>query len=98
MAAEAVVDLLKAHLRQLRLPTMSRDFEWLARDAAATSQSFIQFLLGLVQAELATRDANAIAARTRNPEFPVFKDFDTYDFSIMPQFSKPKILEPARCE
>jgi hypothetical protein len=52
MAADAVVDLLKTHFRQLRLPTMGREFERLARDAAATNQNFIQFLLGLTQAEL----------------------------------------------
>jgi DNA replication protein DnaC len=98
MAADAVVDLLKVHFRQLRLPTMGREFERLARDAAATNQNFLQFLLGLTENELATRDANAIAARIRNAEFPVLKDFDTYDFSIMPQLSKPKILELARCE
>ena len=98
MAADAVVDLLKTHFRQLRLPTMGREFERLARDAAATNQSLIQFLLGLTEAELATRDANAIATRIKNAEFPVLKDFDTYDFSIMPQLSKPKILELARCE
>jgi DNA replication protein DnaC len=98
MPTDAVVDLLKTQFRQLRLPTMGREFERLARDAAATNQSFIQFLLGLTQAELATRDANAIAARIKNAEFPILKDFDTYDFSIMPQLSKPKILELARCE
>ncbi len=98
MAVDGVIDLLKSHFRQLRLPTMSREFERLARDAAAANQSFIQYLLGLTQAELATRDANAIAARIKNAEFPVLKDFDTYDFSIMPQLSKPKILELARCE
>jgi DNA replication protein DnaC len=98
MAADAVVDLLKAHFRQLRLPTMGCEFERLARDAAATNQNFVQFLLGLTEAELATRDANAIATRIKNAEFPVLKDFDTYDFSIMPQLSKPKILELARCE
>jgi DNA replication protein DnaC len=98
MGADAMADLLKAHFRQLRLPTMGREFERLVRDAAATNQSFIQFLLALTQAELATRDANAIAARIKNAEFPVLKDFDTYDFSVMPQLSKPKILELARCE
>ena len=56
------------------------------------------FCLGLTEAELATRDANAIATRIKNAGFPVLKDFDTYDFSIMPQLSKPKILELARCE
>jgi DNA replication protein DnaC len=98
MPADALVDLLKAHFRQLRLPTMGREFERLARDAAAANQNFIQFLLGLTEAELATRDANAIVTRIKNAEFPVIKDFDTYDFSIMPQLSKPKILELARCE
>jgi DNA replication protein DnaC len=98
MAVDGVIDLLKTHFRQLRLPTMGREFERLARDAAAANQSFIQYLLGLTQAELATRDANAIAARIKNAEFPVLKDFDTYDFSILPQLSKQKILELARCE
>jgi len=96
--ADAVIDLLKAHFRQLRLPTMGREFERLARDAAATNQNFFQFLLGLTETELGARAANAIATRIRNAEFPVLKDFDTYDFSVMPQLSKPKILELARCE
>ena len=42
-----MADLLKAHFRQLRLPTMGREFEKLARDAAATNQNYAQFLLGL---------------------------------------------------
>ena len=28
----------------------------------------------------------------------MLKDFDTYDFSVMPGLSKPKVLELARCE
>ena len=36
--ADATTDLLKTHLRQLRLPTMGREFEKLARDAVATNQ------------------------------------------------------------
>ena len=95
---DAVIDLLKTHFRQLRLPTMGREFEKLARDAAATNQNFFQFLLRLTETELATRAANAVATRIKNAEFPVLKDFDTYDFSVMPQLSKPKILELARCE
>ena len=96
--ADATIDLLKTHLRQLRLPTMGREFEKLARDAAASNQTFIQFLLRLTEIELATRSANAIASRIKAAEFPVLKDFDTYDFSVMPHLSKPKILELARCE
>ena len=96
--ADATIELLKAQLRQLRLPTMGREFEKLARDAAASNQTFTQFLLRLTELELATRAANAIAARIKDAGFPVEKDFDTYDFTVMPQLSKPKILELARCE
>jgi len=91
--ADVTIELLKAHLRQLRLPTMSREFETLTRDAAATNQSFAQLLLRLTEAELSSRAANAVNTRIKNAGFPVEKDFDTYDFSVMPNLSKPKILE-----
>src|SRR5512135_2281730 len=94
--ADVTTELLKAHFRQLRLPTMGREFETLARDAAASNQTFAQLLLRLTELELASRAANAVATRIKNAEFPVDKDFDTYDFSAMPNLSKPKEL--ARCE
>ena len=95
---DVTIDLLKTQLRQLRLPTMGREFDKLARDAAATNQTFTQFLLRLTEIELAARSANAIATRIKNAELPVLKDFDTFDFTILPQLSKPKVLELARCE
>jgi DNA replication protein DnaC len=98
MMADVTTELLKAQFRQLRLPTMGREFEKLARDAASTNQTFEQFLLRLTEIELSARAANAVASRIKNAEFPVEKDFDTYDFSVMPNLSKPKVLELARCE
>ena len=96
--ADVAHELLKTQLRQLRLPTMGREFEKLARDAAATHQNYAQFLLGLTELELAARATNAVAKRIKDAGFPVEKDFDTYDFTAMPNLSKPKILELARCE
>ena len=96
--ADATNELLKTQLRQLRLPTMGREFEKMARDAASTNQNYAQFLLGLTELELATRATNAVATRIKDAGFPVEKDFDTYDFTAMPNLSKPKILELARCE
>src|SRR3954451_12667221 len=51
--ADVVIELLKTHFRQLRLPTMGQEFEKLVRDAAAGNQTFVQFLLGLTELELA---------------------------------------------
>ena len=96
--ANVTTELLKTQFRQLRLPTMGQEFERLARDAASTNQTFEQFLLRLTEIELSARAPNAVTTRIKNAEFPVEKDFDTYDFSVMPNLSKPKVLELARCE
>ena len=69
--ADATIELLKTQLRQLRLPTMGREFEKLARDAAAANQTFAQFLLRLTELELATRAINAVATRIKDAGFPV---------------------------
>src|SRR5437763_1086704 len=88
--ADVMVELLKTHFRQLRLPTMGQEFEKLARDAASGNQTFVQFLLSLTELELATRAADAVGTRIKDADFPVEKDFDTFDFTALPSLSKPK--------
>lgn len=90
--------LLKANLKQLRLPTISAEFEKLAREAAAAEEDPEQYLLRLTELEVAARAANAIKARIHAAGFPVHKDFDTYDFSMVPGLNKQKVLELARGE
>jgi DNA replication protein DnaC len=90
--------LLRSNLKQLRLPTILAEFEKLAREAAAGNHSFEQYLLRLTEQEVAARSANAITARIRSADFPVHKDFDTFDFSTVPALNKPKVLELARGE
>src|SRR5579862_6542523 len=90
--------LLRANLKSLRLPTMLGEHDKLARDAAASNQTFEDYLLRLTELELAARSANALAARIKNAGFPVLKELDSYDFSALPTLNKPKILELARCE
>ncbi|HZY88089.1 MAG TPA: IS21-like element helper ATPase IstB [Gemmataceae bacterium] len=88
--------LLKANLKQLKLPTMLAECEKLAREAVANSQPYEDYLLRLTEQEVAARSANALAARIRAAAFPVHKDFDTYDFSALPGLPKQKVLELAR--
>lgn len=90
--------LLKANLKQLRLPTIGAEFEKLAREAVASNQTFEQYLLQLTELELATRQANALAARIRQASFPVEKDLETFDFSAPSTVNKQKVLELSRCE
>ncbi len=95
---DAVRELLKAHLKQLRLPAMVQELEALSREAAATDQDYEHLLLRLTEVELAARASNALQSRIKLADFPVSKDFDTYDFTAMPSLSKPRLLELARCE
>jgi DNA replication protein DnaC len=88
--------LVKANLKQLRLPTMNAEFEKLAREAASANETYEQYLLRLTELEVTARSANVLQARIKQANFPIDKDFDTYDFSAMPSLSKPKILELAR--
>ena len=90
--------LLRANLKQLKLPTMLAECEKLAREAAANNQPYEDYLLRLTEQEVAARGANALAARIRAAAFPVHKDFDTYDFSALPGLPKQKVLELARGE
>jgi DNA replication protein DnaC len=90
--------LLRANLKQLKLPSISAEFEKLAREAAAANEGYEQYLLRLTELEVAARASNAVQARIRAAGFPVAKDFDTFDFSAVPSLSKPKVLELARGE
>lgn len=90
--------LLKANLKQLRLPTVAAEFEKLAREAAEADEGYEQYLLRLTELEVATRSTNALRARIKAAGFPVHKDFDTYDFTAIPSLNKQKVLELARGE
>src|SRR5437588_8838436 len=88
--------LLRANLKQLRLPAMHAEFDKLAREAATANEGYEQYLLRLTELEVAARAGNAVQARIRAAGFPVQKDFDTFDFTAVPHLSKPKVLELAR--
>ena len=90
--------LLKANLKQLRLPTIGAEFEKLAREATASNQTFEQYLLRLTELEVATRQSNAMTARIRQADFPVEKDLENFDFSVPSAVNKQKVLELTRCD
>jgi DNA replication protein DnaC len=77
---------------------MLAEWEKLAREAAEHNEDYAAYLLRLTELELASRAANAVAARIRAAGFPVLKDFDTFDFTATPSLAKHKVLELTRGE
>jgi len=75
---------------------MLAEYAKLSREAADADEGYDQYLLRLTELEVATRSANALAARIRAASFPALKDLETYDFSVTPGLSKQKVLELSR--
>lgn len=90
--------LLKTNLKQLRLPTMKAEYDKLAKEASYQNATYQQYLLRLTELEVAARATNALANRIKQAAFPAHKDFDSYDFSVMPSLPKQKVLELSRGE
>jgi DNA replication protein DnaC len=90
--------LLAHHLRQLKLPTILREYEKVAAEAAREGQDHVRYLLRLVELELIDRERRMVERRIRAARFPAVKGFDTFDFSAIPSLNKPLVLELARCE
>ncbi len=90
--------LLEHHLKTLRLPTILREYDRVARQCAAEKADFPRYRLRLTELELLDRDRRAIERRIRQARFPVIKSLDSFDFLAIPSLNKILVLELARAE
>jgi len=90
--------LLDHYLKQLRLPTILREYPKLAEQCAQGTATFAQFLLRLVELEMMDRERRATERRIRSARFPVTKSLETYNFLAIPKLNKKLVLELARGE
>lgn len=90
--------LLAHHLKQLKLPTVLREYEKVARECAETGVDHPRYLLRLIELELIDRERRTVERRIRAARFPAVKSFDTFDFTAIPGLNKMLVLELARCE
>ena len=90
--------LLEHYLKQLKLPTMLREYPHLAEQCAKEGADFQRFLLRLVEAEMLERDRRATERRIKAARFTVVKSLDTFEFTAIPSLNKKLVLELARGE
>jgi DNA replication protein DnaC len=95
---EAPQLLLAHHLKQLKLPTVLREQEKVARECARDGVDHTRYLLRLVELELLDRERRVTERRIREARFPAVKSLDTFDFTSIPSLNKMLVLELARCE
>lgn len=83
---------IRAQTRVLKLPTVGRECEALARQTLADGWPPLQYLRALLDAELAVRADHAIARRLRAARLPTQKTLAQFDWK------RPHGLERARVE
>jgi DNA replication protein DnaC len=90
--------LLGHHLKQLKLPTVLREYDKVARECARDGVDHPRYLLRLVELELIDRERRVVERRIKQARFPAVKSLDTFDFTAIPSLNKMLVLELARCE
>ncbi|MCA1837690.1 MAG: ATP-binding protein, partial [Actinobacteria bacterium] len=94
-AREAVI---AEHLKALKLPSFSREYQALARRAADGSWAYEDYLRELLEVELADREERTAERRLRGAKFPEVKTLEQIDWSVLKGVSKQKIMQLASCE
>ena len=79
--------LLEHHLKQLKLPTMLRDYASVASVCSKERTAYPTYLLRLAERELIDREQRAAERRIKAAKFPVLKTLETFDFTVQPSIT-----------
>ena len=97
-ASQAPELLLQHHLKKLRLPTVLREYEKLARQCATENVDHVRYLARLIELELIDREARMVDRRIKAAKFPAIKSLESFDFDAIPTLNKKLVLDLARSE
>ena len=96
--SEAPQILLEHRLKTLKLPTVLREYDKVARQCAHEDLDHVAFLARVVELELIDRERRLIERRIKAAKFPTIKSLDSFQFKAIPSLNKTQVLELARCE
>ena len=90
--------MLEAHCRELRLPTVRRQYSELVRQAAHDGWDYEEFQLQLLEAEAMVRRDGAVARLLRGARFTDLKTMDHLDSDALRGIERPQIAQLATCD
>ncbi len=85
--------LLAHHLKQLKLPTILRDYAAVAAVCSRENVSFETFLLRLCERELTERQQRATERRIKAAKFPILKTIESFEFGQQPNINEALVRE-----
>ena len=98
MSASKPTVLLEHYLKQLKLPTMLREYAKLASLCQSERADYQTFLLRLSEREVHDRELRAAERRVKDAKFPVVKTLDTFNFRAQPSINQELVRELIRGE
>ena len=93
----ATVDSLRPKLRQLKLSGMLDAIAIRVEEARTTGLDYLDFVLLLIEDELARREAQRVESRVRRARFEEVCDLRDFDFSYNPEIPRSRIWDLASC-
>jgi len=91
MSAAATAAVLGELCKELKLPTVLREYQAVARQCQDKNLGYEHFLQELLQREIIARRENVARQRLRQARFPDVKTLDQLDWNSMQGLSKTKI-------
>lgn len=95
---------VRAHCRQLRIPTVAAQCLQISQAAAREGTSHLAFLEALLSDEVEERNGHAVANRLRDAQLPRLKTLEEFDFNAAPHVNATQLgtlaegTYIARCE
>ena len=97
MSEAALRAVLQECCRELKTPSIFREYPELTRQARDAGWPYEEFLRELLDIEVRSRREHTAARRLREARFPDVKTLDQLDWAALPGVSRPKVLEWASC-
>jgi len=89
---------LESHLKELRLPSVLREYAKTAADASKEALDYEGYLLRLAAVEVADREARTFLKRLRLARLPTKKTLADFDFRAIPDLDPLAVHRLAGCE
>jgi DNA replication protein DnaC len=95
--SDLLLAAIRAQARALKLPTVAREGDALARQALSEGWGPLQYLRTLLDAELATRAERAIERRLHAARLPAQKTLAQFDWKRAHGLERARVEELGRC-
>ncbi|MCY3656753.1 MAG: ATP-binding protein [Chloroflexi bacterium] len=98
MSEAARAAVIEAHCRELKMPSVRRDYPELVRQATHDGWDYEEFLVQLLEGEVLSRRDSAVARLLRQARFPDLKTFEQLDWEALQGVERPQLAQLATCE